>query len=298
MKISLKQLKILVAIARYQTVTAAAAHCFVTQAAASMALLQLEQHLQQKLFIRKGKKLLLSRFGQKVLPLAEEVLMRVSDLEQLSDQGELNGTLHVGASRTWGSYILPPIIASFSKKHPKVQINLQCENSKKIGEQVQQATIDLGFIETSCELEAVNFESLLTDRLQLFSRKKHPLIKVKKLKLKDLLVYPWIMRETGSGTRNIVQLALQKLDITPPIKIICNDVQAILDIVKNTDSIGCVSEYVLNEYHRDMSVLPLNILNLTRELYVITLQQAYQSQLAIAFLGAVKATLMEKLALN
>ncbi len=116
--ISLKQLKVFTTITQHKTLTAASDSLFLSKAAVSMALSELEKQIGHHLFDRVNNRLILNQEGQKLLPLADELLNRAKDIESIFDGDQaLSGQLRIGASDTIGNQVAGPIcLANFVSK--------------------------------------------------------------------------------------------------------------------------------------------------------------------------------------
>lgn len=286
MKISLKQLRIFIETAKHKQISVAAQKCHITQAAASMALAELESRLGTPLFDRIGKRLILNEVGRNLLPKALEILSRVTELENLIQSETLHGQLRIGASRTNGVYILPPFIAKFLDKYPQVKIDLQIKNSEAIAQAILNSELDLGFIEAPVQHPELKSTFFKTDRLIIIANSEHPLSKKRKLTSEQLENYSWILREVGSGTRETFLHAskewLPEIDILMEI----NDPEAIKRIIKNSNNLSCLPEAVVHEELINKSLVELKLPKLTmqRNLTIISHKKRYASHLLKTFL--------------
>ncbi|MCD6062016.1 MAG: LysR family transcriptional regulator, partial [Moraxellaceae bacterium] len=195
MRITLKQLEVFIAVAQAGNVTRASESLNITQSATSMALADFESQLGRKLFDRIGKRLQLNDSGRLLLPKALDAVARVADIEHMaaSDQAMI-GPLRIGASLTIGNYMMPGLIGSFMKA---------C-----IVEALEQFHIDLGFIEGFCHEPAIEVLPWCHDELVVFAAPSHPLAQKKKVTETDLANADWILREPGSGTREVFDNAV------------------------------------------------------------------------------------------
>lgn len=210
MKITLRQLQIFLAVARSGSTTAAADIVSLSQSAASAALNELEHALAVQLFDRVGKRLMLNDNGRLLLPQALHMLDAAATIEQqflLSDQA--GGELHFGASTTIGSYMLPPMIASYRRDHPQLRIRALVANTADIVTAVSNFEVDAALIEGPCHAVDVEVEPWMTDELIVVAAPGHPLARQsQKPTFKNLSEADWLLRESGSGTREAVEHAL------------------------------------------------------------------------------------------
>lgn len=213
MKISLKQLKVFIAVCKSGSTSAAAEMVSLSQSATSASLNELESLLGVALFDRIGKRLILNENGRQVLPQA----MQAIDIgRSIEGQFNLNGedkkfTLHIGASTTIGNYLLPKLLNNYSKKNdvvPKIDI----ANTSRVSEAVANFEVDFGLIEGPCHKNELIVEKWLEDELIIVSSRDHPLaLKNRKNKIssKELSLSGWLLRESQSGTREAVEQLLK-----------------------------------------------------------------------------------------
>ena len=140
MNISLKQLKVFVGITQHNTLTAASESLFLSKAAVSMALSELEKQLGHPLFDRVNNRLLLNQEGQKLLPLADELLNRANTIDTLFlDNAPASGTLKIGASDTIGNHVLPALLSKFRAQQQHYSQQILISNSALICQKLMLA---------------------------------------------------------------------------------------------------------------------------------------------------------------
>ncbi len=289
MRITFKQLNLFIALVQHKNMTHAAEALFLSQSAASMALAELESQLREPLFDRLGKKLILNANGKKLLPKAIEIIDRVQEVENLftkNTAANLTGHLKIGASTTIGNYLLPTMISQFMSRHPEVTISLRVANSESIVNDLETFTIDIGFIEDSIEVADIESTLLGEDQLIIFCSPKHILANKTKITIKDLEKADWILRESGSGTRNIFDKVMsQHLDSLHVI-LELSSTEAIKQFVKQGAGISCLSELALMTelQSKELIALPLKIIQAKRSFYRILHKKKYTTQLVRTFL--------------
>lgn len=210
MKITLRQLQIFLAVAQSGSTTAAADAVALSQSAASAALNELEGALQVQLFDRVGKRLVLNDNGRLLLPQAQHMLDAANTIEQqFLTPDQAGAELHIGASTTIGSYLLPEMIALYRRDHPQLRVRALVANTADIVAAVSNFEVDAALIEGSCHAGDVLVEPWMTDELIVVASPQHPLAQEgKKLSFKKLSQADWLLREAGSGTREAVEHAL------------------------------------------------------------------------------------------
>ena len=127
--------------------------------------------------------------------------------------GQVGGPLLVGASTTIAEFLLPQALGEFKSKYPMVLPRLVVANSGAVEARVAEHTLDIGFIESPSHLASVVSDVCCEDELQVVCAPAHPLAKQKSIAPKQLVQYPMIVREPGSGTREVTDHYLQKAGV-------------------------------------------------------------------------------------
>lgn len=270
MKITLRQLEVFVAIAKLGQVTKAAHAIAMTQAAASMAIADLESQLDAKLFDRVGKQLILNETGRLLLDRAQEVLDRVSDIQSLALGHELAFDIRLGASVTVGNHLLPGIVPRIKKRYPHANIHILRYNTEQVLAHLLDFSIEVGFVEGPVEDSRFLSFPWKKDQLALFAAPDNPLVG-RKLRPEDLAAADWVMREVGSGTRKVLERAFADHGIAPNIALELEQPEAIRQCVKAGLGCGCLSLLELRDSFSNGSLVQLKapFLDLRRRLNVV-----------------------------
>ncbi len=211
---TLEQLRIFVAVAEREHMTAAARALNVTQSAVSAAVAALESRHQVRLFDRVGRGIALTEAGRLFLDEARAVLARVASAENaLADlAGLARGILRLVASQTIAAYWLPPLLAAFHDRHPGVEIELDIANSAQTEARVMDGSADLGFVEGPIDNAALASHRVGEDRLLLVqsAQLREPVVDAAWLRKAK-----WVSRERGSGTRASFDAMLRARGIEP-----------------------------------------------------------------------------------
>lgn len=212
---TLEQLRIFIAVAERLHVTRASEALNITQSAASSAIQALEGRLGAPLFHRLGRRIELTEAGRVLLPEARAILKRVSDAEEAVAQLDslLRGRLRLWASQTIAAYWLPPWMHSFNLAHPRVGLELHIGNSEMVSQAVLDGEGDIGFVEGDVAEPLLAAVPVGIDRLVLVTAGSR--VEAKRFKPADLVKERWVLRERGSGTRQIFENALRKYGVDP-----------------------------------------------------------------------------------
>ncbi len=212
-----RRLQVFHAVAKQMSFTKAAETLFMTQPAVTFQIKQLEEHFNARLFERGHGRIALTPAGEIVLEYAERILSLSAELEtRLREMtGRLSGPLLIGASTTIAEFLLPRVLGEFKSLHPEVQPKLVVANSEAIENRVAEHTLDIGLIEAPSHLPSLLTEMCCEDELQVIVSPQHPLAKAKSVTPKQLLAYPYVSRESGSGTREFTDLYFRKAGVNP-----------------------------------------------------------------------------------
>lgn len=204
---TLEQLRIFLIVAERGHMTRAAEALGISQSGASSAIQALERQYGVRLFNRIGRGIELSQAGTRFLPEAKAVLERVAAarfvLENVSQT--ITGTVSVAASQTIASYWLPHRLAGFHEEHPNVVLNVTVGNTQQVEAAVLQGTADIGLVEGRTRSEVLTRVTVDTDRLVMVTAPNGPPIAVDDRGRPDVRAVRWIVRERGSGTREVLE---------------------------------------------------------------------------------------------
>jgi len=291
MRISFKQLEIFLAIAKIGNMSQAAEILFLTQSACSMALSTLENQLGSPLFDRYGKKLLLNERGRALFPKAANIVTEMNELQDLmliEKEGALAGHLIVGASTTIGNYVLPKLIGNYVTVFPKTKITLQVGNTEQIIQSVLKFSIDLGMIEGNCYSDNIESQFWKKDELVIIASPTHPLSKKTKITRSDLQAARWLLRESGSGTREKFEEAMGG-KINSFLEL--GHTEAIKQAVQTGLGISCLSKTAVAELLDEGRLVELQVpfLKLTRNFYIIFHKEKYKTAVLNGFIKTCKS---------
>jgi len=277
MRYSLRQLEVFLATAREENITRAASGLAMSQSAASGSLKELEAQFAVQLFDRIGKRLQLSELGKQLRPQAESLLAQARAFEQALVGAHVLGRLHIGATMTIGNYLAVAMIAEFRQRFPEADINLSVANTAAIAERVASFELDMGLIEGELNHPDLETTQWRRDELVVFAAPDHPLAHRRSLTDADLLSQQWIVRESGSGTRQAFDRAMHGIFADLSISMELQHTEAIKRAVEAGLGLGCLSRISLVDAFRRGSLVPLNVpeRDFSRELYLITHRKKY-----------------------
>ena len=219
MRLSLRQLDVFLAISQASSLTQAANRLCMTKSAVSQTLAELERQLGCTLFDRCHGRLIINAQGQRLIPLADELHVRVDEIaDVLAGKGE-PPSLIVGASRTIAGYVLPPLLARFQRLKgwmPHVVV----DNTRVLQERLLRFECDMAMVEGTIADETINVQPWQRDTLAVLCATTHPLMRGAEhsgtVAWHALESLPWVLREVGSGTRDQYDYHIRPNLRTPP----------------------------------------------------------------------------------
>ncbi len=208
-----RRLQVFHTVARLLSFTKAAEHLHMTQPAVTFQIRQLEEHFNTRLFDRTHNRISLTEAGRKVYEYADQIFVLYGEMEEVIREmtGGIRGALTIGASTTIAEYMLPTLLGDFKEKYPEVTVHLRVSNSEGIVSMVENNTIDLGVVESSVNNKNLMVETCKRDHLVAIVPPGHPLTKKKRVRFSQLSQYPFICREEGSGTREVINSYLKQV---------------------------------------------------------------------------------------
>jgi DNA-binding transcriptional LysR family regulator len=201
-----RRLQVFHTVARLLSFTKAAETLHMTQPAVTFQVRQLEEYFNTRLFDRTHNRISLTEAGARVYQYSDKIFELYSEMENAVREmtGEISGSLTIGASTTIAEYMLPALLGDFRAKYPEVSIHLKVSNTDGIVSMVENNTIDLGVVEAPVSNKNLVVDECRRDNLVAIVPPGHPMAKRKKITLDALLEYPFICREEGSGTREVI----------------------------------------------------------------------------------------------
>jgi DNA-binding transcriptional LysR family regulator len=202
-----RRLKVFHAVARLLSFTKAAEELHMTQPAVTFQVRQLEEYFNTRLFDRTHNKVSLTPAGERVSEFAERIFDLYSEMENSVRDltGEISGALTIGASTTIAEYMLPALLGEFKNRYPDINLRLKVSNSEGIVSMVEHNVIDLGVVESAVSNKNLIVEVCHDDQLVVIAAPDHDLVKRGgKVKASDIVNYPFVSREEGSGTREVI----------------------------------------------------------------------------------------------
>ncbi len=189
----------------------------MTQPAVSQYIHKLETTMGTRLLDRTNKYVRLNKAGEIVYHHAKEILGLYTRMHSLVDDltHKASGTLSIGASYTFGEYILPNLLAQMRDRYPLIKPRIVINNTNRIERLVLGNQLDLGIVEGEEKFERLHIEPFADDVMFIIASAKHWSAEQHEVKLEDLRNETWIVRERGSGTRDATEKMFKEMNFFP-----------------------------------------------------------------------------------
>ncbi|AXH10184.1 LysR family transcriptional regulator [Malaciobacter halophilus] len=284
---TLKELDIFFKLCENSHISNLARQINLTQSAISISLNSLEKKVDEKLFDRVGKKLVLNERGRYFKSKAIKPYLELKNLKDNFCNNLLMGELKIASSKTFNSINLSSYIYDFISNH-EVSITKYSQNTKEIIDEVLDSTIDLGFIEKEFDDSNIIKERIASDSLIIVTSDEA--LSKKEYYIDQLYSKKWILREKGSGTREVFLSKLKYLDEFKITMEISNFEEIKNILLQHKDTLTCISKLAVKKELEKKQLFEIKTKNLkfNRELYMIYHKNKYKSKLFLEFTSYIK----------
>lgn len=280
-----RRLQVFHTVAGVLSFTRAAELLHMTQPAVTHQIRQLEEEFNARLFDRSNNRISLTAAGEQVMDYADRILVLYDEMQESVKAltGDRTGLVTLGASTTIAEYMLPGLLGGFRQRFPEVQIRLRVANTDAVVAMVADNSIELGVVEGEVDNQLLRVAQCHRDELFVIVPPDHALATQGRVTPDDLLAYPFIHREEGSGTRSVIEhyLADQGVgenDLNRPFEL--GSTEAIKGAVQAGVGLSIVSGFTLQKELElaQLVVLPLEP-PLIRSFYLVRQKQKFRTQL-------------------
>lgn len=256
-KITLRQLAVFVSIYQTGSTSRASEELHLSQSAVSSALTELEARLQMPLFERVGRRLNQHSNAHPIYIQAQAILGQALTLEHYHKHQA--GQIHIGASTTIGNYVLPPLLAKLYDRQPNANVDLYIANTQEVVTEVEQLNIDIALVEgmpRPADSKVIEQRAWRTDTLMVFAKRNSKWLSslaqynksdnCYRLSIHELAKLPLLVRETGSGTRQIIDEQLLQHMPNADVIMAIQQSEAIKHMVNADIGLGCLSQHAIH----------------------------------------------------
>lgn len=251
----------------------AAEKLHMTQPAVSQHIRALEERLKVRLLERNNKSVTLTKAGEIVLYHAREIGSLYRRMEEMVDElmHYTGGPLTIGASYTFGEYILPLTLAQINKDYPLILPAITIGNTADIAEKVRNRELDVGIVEGEEIGTGLDVEKLAEDEMYITVGMGHPLASLREIALPLLEEQTWLVREHGSGTRAAADKMFKALSLQPSRIMEMGSTQSIKETVEAGLGVTLQSRWAIRKELGlgSLKLLPIEGLPVRRSFHIL-----------------------------
>ncbi|WP_323588197.1 LysR substrate-binding domain-containing protein [Aliarcobacter butzleri] len=285
---TLKELNFFYKLCENPQVTQVASELNISQSAISLAIKSLENSLNEQLFDRIGKKLILNEKGKYFKDKTLPSYLALIDASTIFQENKLVGNIKIAASKTISNYIMPNIYYDFLSKYKDVKLDILTINSSNIIDKILKSELDIGLIEVDTQNSSLIKEKLADDELIVVSSdEKYP-----QIAFIDAIKKRWILREIGSGTREIFMNKIGEIAKELDIFMQLQDFEEIKTIVlNNKNTVTSLSKVIVQKEldEKKLFQIKLKNLELKREFYLVYHKEKSKNLLFETFVEFIKS---------
>jgi len=278
MKLTLRQMEIFLNVVKQGHLTNVAKGMGLSQSAISMSIKELENILGNPLFDRINKKLILNEMGRSFEKEIAPIIKKLNDIEYEFKNTVNKGIVRVGASTTIVDYLMPPIICSYMSNYPDVKIGLKEGNTQQIVELIKSGEIDVGFIEGIVNDSEIIKEIIGVDELVVVTTDT---TLTKELSIDTLQDRKWVLREEGSGTREVFLDYIKERVDHINVFLELGHTESIKSLLMNHKCLTCISKIAVQKdiINSKLFRVPIKDFECKRNFFMIYHKDKYQSEL-------------------
>lgn len=296
-KITLKQLAVFVSIYQKGSTSRASEELHLSQSAVSSALTELESRLQMPLFERVGRRLNQHPNAHPIYIQAQAILGQSLTLEHYHQYQA--GQIHIGASTTIGNYVLPSLLGKLYEALPDANVDMYIANTQEVVSEVEQLNIDIALVEgmpRPVDMKVIEQHKWRTDTLVIFAKRDSKWLQgiatysededCYQLTINQLAQLPLLVREAGSGTRQIIDEQLLKYLPNAEVVKAIHQSEAIKHMVSADIGLGCLSQHVIETELATGTLVQVNVagIDLSRTWWLVWHKARHQSPIWQTFI--------------
>ena len=300
-KITLKQLAVFVSIYQTGSTSRASEEMHLSQSAVSSALTELESRLQMPLFERVGRRLNQHPNAHPIYIQAQAILGQSLTLEHYHQYQA--GQIHIGASTTIGNYVLPSLLGKLYEALPDANVDMYIANTQEVVSEVEQLNIDIALVEgmpRPIDMKAIEQREWRTDTLMIFAKRDSKWLKnvatysqdegCYQLTINQLAQLPLLVREAGSGTRQIIDEQLLKYLPNAEVVKAIHQSEAIKHMVSADIGLGCLSQHVIETELATGELVQVSVagIDLSRTWWLVWHKARHQSPIWQTFIDIIQ----------
>jgi DNA-binding transcriptional LysR family regulator len=289
----LHQLFVFTKVVEHKSFSKAAEDIFLSQSTVSSHIQSLEKSLNMRLFDRVGREIILTPSGSRLYQWALKIILLKDQamLDLKEGLNDLRGMIRIVASSVPGQFMLPKMIKQFRNQYPNAVFQIEQSSSNVVIERVLNGTVDVGLAGEKYENDNLCYIPLLKEKLVLIASNKTGI--KEPVNIQDLLKYPFIMRNSGSGTNAALEQLLKKNHISKEqmnIIAYAESGQTLIQFVMEDIGIAIISEIAAKEYAKKqlLKMHEIDGFEDERYFYLVYNKNKTQSLLSRLFIELIK----------
>ena len=275
----LHQLKVFYAAAKLGGFTRASQELHLSQSTISQHIKQLEDSLGSQLFMRVGKRVLLTDAGHLLRDHCERILQDVKNAEMAIRElsGLQRGKVRLGTGATTLIYQLPSVLESYQARYPNIELVIVSDTTDVMIRDVQAQRIDLGLVMLPVTGNDLQLTPLCEEELLIALPSRHPLARKTALTVNDLRELRFILYEKKTVMRSQIDNWFAALGVTPQLAMVMENIEAIKSLVGAGLGASVLPAHAIGNDALDRKVKMLRVQRhrLHRQLALVTLKSAF-----------------------
>nr|WP_122012389.1 LysR family transcriptional regulator [Maliibacterium massiliense] len=284
---TLRHMRIFVAVCDHGGVTKAAEALYMAQPSVSLAIRELEQYYGARFFDRISRRLYLTQAGQQMLGYARHITSLFDEMERSMRTSFEQGALRIACTVTIGTCLMPNLARAFGTQYPQMRLEVRVDNAETVERQVLANDVDLGLSEGIPHAQALVSAPFMDDTLVLVCAGAHPFAHRKQVSARELAQQDVLLRESGSGTRELFDSAMLTLGVEIHPLWQCTSTQAIVRAVEANLGVSVLPRRMVQQdiARGRVVAVPLRDVAFSRKFYILHHRSKYLSQSMQAFIA-------------
>jgi len=233
-RVELRQLEVLRAVAETGSFTAAGHHLHLSQSAVSRQIQLLEEELKEPMFLRIGRRIRITHAGTMMLELSRRLFedIEATRADLLESRDTLGGTIRLVGGMTVCLYVFPPLLKEFRRAHPGVEVKVTAGAGPRLTRMLRTGGADLGLLTLPVDDSSLTIEPVLREELLLVTSPHHPLARRRAIAPRDLAHQPFVLFEAGSNSRRTIEEFFVREQIRPKVVTETENVEILKALVR------------------------------------------------------------------
>ena len=223
---TLRNMRIFLEVTRQGSMSGAARRLYISQPTVSQAITDIERAYGVRLFDRMNKRLFITEAGRQLADYAHRIVELFTEMEHVLSLGQVQN-IKLGATLTVGACIFSELVARYKKLRPEIETNVVVENTAEIEKRMLAGLLDFGLVEGRTSSPFLLVEPVLSDNMVLVAGPGHRFFGRESVAAAELHNEPFVLREEGSGTRELFEANMSELGVRVKEAWVCHSTDTI-----------------------------------------------------------------------